>query len=151
MAPSLYSDFKEFLKLLNEYRVEYLLIGGYAVGLHGYVRSTQDMDIWVSASSDNAERLSLALQEFGFPALDVPSSLLAHPDRIFRMGVPPTRIEITTSISGVSFPECRQNRVEMELDGLVVPVISLPCLRRNKKASGRHKDLADLENLPEVE
>ena len=140
-------DFKEFLKLLNSHRVEYLLIGGYAVGYHGYPRPTGDMDVWIAVKPDNAARVARALTDFGFSPEDVPTSLFMEPGRITRMGVPPLRLEIITGISGVKFEECFARRVTAAIDGVEVDLIALDDLRTNKKASGRHKDLNDLEQL----
>jgi len=145
------NDFKEFLKLLRAYEVKYLLIGGYAVGLHGYVRSTNDIDFWVSMTSDNAKRVVEVLKEFGFDVPELSKDLFLKRDQIVRMGVEPVRIEVTTTISGVEFDYCYPERVETTLDDLPVNVINLRDLRINKEASGRLKDLADLENLPKAE
>ncbi|HTX89787.1 MAG TPA: hypothetical protein VMC09_01105 [Anaerolineales bacterium] len=141
-------DFKEFLKLLKEHKVRYLLIGGYAVGYHGYPRATADMDIWVAIQPDNAQKIVSALQEFGFDSSELSAELFLKNDQIIRMGVPPVRLEIITSISGVEFDECYKERVIDNLDGIEVNLISLKHLKVNKKASGRYKDLNDLENLP---
>lgn len=142
------TDFKEFLKLLNERRVEYLLIGGYAVGYHGYPRATADMDIRIAMQPQNAEKLVAALKEFGFDVPELTANLFLKESQIIRMGVPPVRLEITTTISGASFEECYAEKVVDTLDGIKVNLISLKHLKANKKASGRHKDLNDLENLP---
>jgi len=141
-------DFKEFLKLLNVRKIKYLLIGGYAVGYHGYPRATADMDIWIATEPRNATKLVAALKEFGFNIPDLSAELFLQENQIVRMGVPPLRLEITTSISGVAFAECYRSRVVDELDGVQVNLISLKHLKINKKASGRYKDLNDLENLP---
>ena len=141
-------DFKEFLKLLNAHRVEYLLIGGYAVGYFGYPRATVDMDIWIAMNPANAEKIVTVLKEFGFNLPDLSPELFLKEWQIFRLGVPPVRIEIATAISGVNFGECYAERVVAELDGEQVNLISLKNLKINKRASGRHQDLADLENLP---
>jgi predicted nucleotidyltransferase len=141
-------DFKEFLKLLNAHQVEYLLIGGYAVGYHGYPRATADMDIWIAMHRHNAEKVVTILKEFGFDVPELSADLFLKANQIIRMGVPPVRIEIATTISGVRFEECYAGRVVDELDGVEVNLISLKHLKINKKASGRHKDLDDLENLP---
>jgi len=135
------------LKLLKEHDVRYLLIGGYAVGYHGYPRATEDLDIWVAIHPDNAQRLVSVLKIFGFddPAL-TPELFLQKP-KIIRMGFPPMRLEITTSISGVEFDECFQARIVDKLDGVEVSLIDLAHLKQNKKASGRTKDIADLESL----
>ena len=146
--PLLPEDFKEFLKLLDAKKVEYLLIGGYAVGYHGYVRATADMDVWIAAKPDNASRVISALREFGFDVSILSEELLLTPDNILRMGVPPFRLEVLNSISGVSFEECFAERVVDIIDDVEVPIISLRHLKANKKASGRLKDLTDLEHLP---
>jgi hypothetical protein len=136
------------LRLLNAHRVEYLLIGGYAVGYHGYPRATADLDIWVGVHPANADRLVAVLKEFGFDLPDLAPELFLRPWQIIRLGVPPVRIEIATTISGVDFGECYAERVEGILDDVAVNVIGLEHLKRNKKAAGRHQDLADLEHLP---
>jgi predicted nucleotidyltransferase len=141
-------DFKEFLKLLNAHKVEYLLIGGYAVGYFGYPRATADMDIWIAMTPTNAEKIVTVLKEFGFDPPDLSAELFLEEWQIIRMGVPPVRIEICTTISGVNFSECYTERVIGKLDGEQVSLISLRHLKANKKASGRHQDLADLEKLP---
>lgn len=140
-------DFKEFLQLLNAHQVEYLLIGGYAVGYHGYPRATADMDIWIAIQPSNAARVVAALKEFGFDVPELRPELFLQKDQIVRMGVPPVRIEIATTISGVEFEECYQERIIDELDDVQVNLISLKHLKNNKKASGRHRDLDDLEHL----
>ncbi len=141
-------DFKEFLRLLNVHHVEYLLIGGYAVSYHGYPRATADMDIWVAVHPANADRLVTSLREFGFDPADLSPEFFLRPWQIIRLGVPPLRIELATTISGVDFSECHAKRIEDTLDGVPVSLISLADLKVNKKASGRHQDLADLEHLP---
>lgn len=141
-------DFKDFLKLLHTHHVEYLLIGGYAVAFHGYPRATVDMDVWVAISPHNSQQVVSALKEFGFDVPSLRPSLFQQPEQVIRMGLPPLRLEILTSVSGVSFQDCYENRIESEIDGVVVNIISLKHLKENKKHSGRHKDLADLENLP---
>jgi len=141
-------DFKEFLKLLNAHEVEYMLIGGYAVGYHGYPRATADMDIWIAVHPENSQRMVSVLKEFGFDVPKLSHQLFLEDWQIVRLGVPPVRIEIATTISGVDFGECYSERVVNMLDDVEVNLISLKHLKANKKASGRHQDLADLENLP---
>jgi hypothetical protein len=133
------------LKLLNSKRVEYLLIGGYAVGYYGYPRPTGDMDIWIGRERENAKRLVVALEEFGFASS---FEVFLEENKVVRMGVPPFRLEILTTIDGVSFPDCYSERTHVLLDEVEVDLISLRDLKTNKKASGRLKDLSDLENLP---
>jgi hypothetical protein len=133
--------------LLNSHQVEYLLIGGYAVGYHGYPRATADMDLWVAIHEQNAERLVTVLKKFGFNVPELSENLFMKANQIVRMGVPPMRIELLTTISGVSFEECYRERIIDEIDGVEVSIINLRYLRINKRASGRHKDLDDLEHL----
>ena len=147
-TPQLQADFKEFLKLLNSKQVEYLLIGGYAVGYHGYPRATADIDIWIAVNPVNANRVAGVIREFfGSEVEGATPDLFLQENKIARMGVPPFRIEILTSISGVNFDECYAERVAGKIDGVDVNVISLKHLKANKKASGRLKDLSDLEHL----
>jgi len=148
MDQELANDFKEFLRLLRAHRVEYLLIGGWAVGYHGYPRSTDDLDVWIAISPANAERIVKVLSDFGFAVPELSTALFLQPDQIVRMGFEPVRIEVMTSISGVQFDECYRERLETTLDDEPVSLISLRHLKINKKASGRLKDLSDLENLP---
>jgi hypothetical protein len=140
-------DFKELLSLLNKHGVEYLLIGGYAVGYHGYPRATQDMDLWIAISPDNAKRLVTALQEF-IGAADLNPGQFLEEGAIMRMGVPPMRVDIANRISGVSFSDCYARRVVDTIAGVQVSMISLDDLKNNKRSSGRPKDLADLSYLP---
>jgi len=141
-------DFKEFLKLLRDSDVQYLLIGGYAVGFHGYPRATADMDIWVAVSSENASRLVDVFHRFGVKDAGITADIFQEEGKIIRIGVPPMRIEVLMEIDGVTFDECYPARVTAKIDDQEVYVISRKHLRINKQASGRHKDLDDLENLP---
>lgn len=141
------SDFQDFLKLLNAHGVEYLVIGGYAVIYHGYPRATQDLDIWIAIHPENAERVISVLEEFGFGSAELTPEMFLKDSTIVRMGLPPIRIEITTRISGVDFQSSFQERIVEELDGIPVNIINLKDLLVNKKASGRYKDLNDVENL----
>jgi hypothetical protein len=140
-------DFKEFIQSLNDNAVRYLLVGGYAVALHGYPRYTKDLDIWVESTADNATRIIKALKLFGFGSLDLKESDFTTPDQVVQLGYPPSRIDILTSLSGVEFAECYSSRVTEDIDGVPVSFIGLENLKKNKKATGRHQDLADVENL----
>ena len=148
MAKLLPEDFRDFLKLCNQKRVKYLLIGGYAVGYYGYPRATADMDIWVAIHPENANRIVTLLKEFGFDLPELSPQLFLQEKQIIRMGVPPVKLEICTSISGVEFDVCYEARIVAELDGVEVNLIGLNDLKANKKASGRSKDITDLEKLP---
>ncbi len=150
MAMILLPDFKEFLKLLKEHDVRYLLIGGYAVGYHGYARATEDMDIWVAIHPDNAQKLVTTMKAFGLDDPNLTPELFLQKPKIIRMGFPPLRLEITTSISGVEFDDCYQARIVDKIDGVEVNLIDLENLKRNKKASGRTKDIADVEKLGQI-
>jgi len=143
-------DFREFLRLLSEADVQYLLIGGYAVGYHGYPRTTADMDVWVAIAPDNAIKLVAVFHQFGMQDPKVTPALFQKHGKIIRMGLPPMRIEVLTEIDGVDFDECYASRVTAEIDGQTVQIISKEHLRQNKKAAGRHKDLDDLEHLREL-
>ena len=139
-------DFKEFLKSLDAHSARYLLIGGYAVNAFGYVRNTVDMDVWIASDPDNQQRVLQAIRDFAFPA--APGDLLHEPDAMVRMGLPPLRIEVLKKISGVEFEDCWPRRLVIDDDGLQIAFISLEDLKRNKLASGRRKDLLDLDELP---
>ena len=141
-------DFKEFLKLLNAHQVEYLLIGGYAVGYYGHLRATGDIDFWVAINAHNAKSIVSVLHEFGFDMPELTPDLFLEADKIVRMGVPPMRIEILTTISGVQFDDCYLERIEDVWDDVPVKIINLQHLKQNKRASARFKDLDDLEHLP---
>jgi predicted nucleotidyltransferase len=138
-------DFKDFLRLLNSNKVEYLVIGGYAVNYYGFSRATADLDIWIAINPDNAERVARTFREFGFAQAGVDTFL--EPRKVIRIGVPPLRLEILTTISGVEFADCYTRRLQVELDGVPVTLIRLDDLKRNKEASGRLKDRLDLEQL----
>ena len=144
----LHPDFKDFLRLLNSHNVRYLLVGGYAVGYHGYPRATGDMNIWIEMSESNAKMVALAFHDFGMPDEAISESLFLEKNKVIRMGVPPVRLEVITSASGVAFNGCYSNREIIEIDDIMINFISLQDLKKNKRAAGRHKDLEDLEHLP---
>ncbi len=141
------ADFQDFLKLLHSHRVEYLLIGGYAVCYHGYYRNTNDIDFWIAVHSENAKKMATVIKEFGFDVPELSEELFLEKGRVIRMGVEPTRIEILTEISACEFSECYARRTEATIDDIPVYLISLPDLIRNKIKSGRLKDLDDVQHL----
>ena len=147
MGPELPSDFKEFLNLLRSHGVKYLLIGGYAVIYHGFPRATGDMDIWIAVDPENAQRMVDTIRDFEFATPDLTPALFLQDNSMVRMGNVPVRIEILTRVSGVGFEECYRDRIVDRMDGVEVSLISLRDLLANKRASGRHKDLMDLEEL----
>ncbi len=140
-------DFREFIESLNKHNVRYLLIGGYAVALHGHPRYTKDLDIWIWMDNTNAANLLNALKDFGFSSLPLVIEDFLKPDQIVQLGFPPNRIDLMTSPKGIEFNTCYASREEIEIEGLKVNLIDLNNLKINKKATGRHQDLADLENL----
>ena len=140
-------DFREFIESLNRHNVRYLLIGGYAVALHGHPRYTKDLDIWISMDNTNAANLLKALKDFGFSSLSLSVEDFLKPDQIVQLGFPPNRIDLMTSPKGIDFDTCYASREEIEIEGLKVKLIDLNNLKKNKKATGRYQDLADLENL----
>lgn len=141
------TDFKEFLRLLNSVGVEYIVVGGYAVAFHGHPRSTGDLDIWIATSPENVARVRRALTDFGFSAELVASAPLHIGGKVIRMGRPPLRIELLTSVSGVAFDACYHRREAAVVDDVEVAFISRADLLANKRAAGRTQDLADLEAL----
>ncbi len=124
------------------------MVGGYAVVYHGFTRATGDLDVWVGTDPRNAEKLVAALQGFGFGVPELSADLFVKAGSVVRMGVPPLRIEILTTIAGVAFEECYRQRTRDVIDEVEIHLISLSDLKANKRAVGRLKDLNDLENLP---
>ncbi|MEM7791853.1 MAG: DUF6036 family nucleotidyltransferase [Verrucomicrobiota bacterium] len=142
-------DFKDLLSLLNEHTVEYLIVGGWALGVHGYVRATGDMDIWISQSDSNIDQLIKALDAFGVPS-GVEPEFFKETGNAFRIGNPPLRVEIITEATGIDFEESYKNRLLIKADSIQLPFLSYDDLVTNKKASGRLRDQADLEALGEL-
>jgi hypothetical protein len=140
-------DFKEFIRLLNKNDVRYLVIGGYAVALHGYPRYTKDLDIWIDRNPKNAEKIMLALEEFGFGSLDLKATDFLEPNQIIQLGYPPNRIDIITSASGIEFEACFESKLVLKINDLEILFIDLENLKKVKKSTGRLQDLADLEKL----
>lgn len=140
-------DFKEFIQFLNDNYVRYLVVGGYAVALHGHPRYTKDIDIWIEISPENATNLLNALEQFGFGSLGLQLEDFLSQGQIIQLGYPPNRIDLLTSIDGVNFADCYPSRLEINIDNITVSFIDLENLKKNKKASERLQDLADLENL----
>lgn len=140
-------NFRDMLHALSAEGAEYLLVGGYAIGLHGFNRATADIDLWVRRTPENAARVMRALIAFGAPLMDLNETDLMTPRTVFQIGVPPERIDILTSISGVEFDEAWPHRMTCVLDGIEVAVLGRVALVQNKKSSGRPKDLIDLDWL----
>lgn len=140
-------DWRDFLSALEACGVEYMLVGGLALAVHGHVRYTKDMDIWFRGSEPNAARLIEALRMFGFPDIDVQASAFCKPRSMLVLGKEPNTIELINFADGVDFDACYPRRIMVPLDGVQVAVIALDDLRTNKRAVGRLQDLADLEHL----
>lgn len=136
-------DFRDMLSALNAEHVEFLLVGAYALAAHGLPRATGDMDVWIRCSDENAQCVWRALQRFGAPLAELTLDDLKTPDTVFQIGVAPRRIDILTSIDGVEFDEAWPQRMIIEVEGQTFAVLSRVHLLRNKKASGRPRDLAD--------
>ncbi len=145
-------DFKDFILCLNKYAVEYMLVGGYAVIIRGYSRSTGDMDIWVNKTESNFHNLQQAIVEFGMPSAAImKEKFFSTAYDVFSFGKPPYAIEVMTAVKGLIFHSVFNNSTIEVVDGIPVRVIHLNQLIEAKKAAGRNKDLNDLENLPDVE
>ena len=140
-------DFREFFQSLNEHNVRYLVIGGYAVAFHGHPRYTKDIDVWIEADKTNAEKLIDALRAFGFGSLGLEAEDFLDPDEIIQLGYPPNRIDLLTALKGVDFDTCYASRIVVEIQDTSVNFIDLENLKKNKRATGRLQDLADLEQL----
>jgi predicted nucleotidyltransferase len=140
-------DFREFLQSLNDNGVRYLVIGGYAVAFHGHPRYTKDLDVWIALDAENAANMVKALAQFGFASLGLKEEDFLVADQIVQLGYPPKRIDVLVTLAGVDFETCYAARVQTDEDGLSINFIDLESLKRNKRAAGRHQDLADLENL----
>ncbi len=132
---------------MNCNHVRYLVIGGYAVALHGYPRYTKDIDVWLEISPENAAKIVKALEQFGFGSLGLQANDFLVPDQIIQLGYPPNRIDLLTTPAGIDFENCYASRVQVVIDNITVNFIDLDNLKKNKKATGRLQDLADLENL----
>ena len=140
------SDFKEFAALLAAHGVEYLVVGGYALAAHGHPRYTGDIDFWIAPEPDNIARLLAVLAEFGFGSLGLSAADFTA-DSVIQLGHPPRRIDLLTGIDGVAFADCWQRRETVQMDGLALNIIGLEDFKANKRATGRLKDLADLQAL----
>lgn len=140
-------DFIDILSAFSDEKVEYMVVGGYALAFHGYVRGTGDIDLWIRISDENAERVWKALQTFGAPLFDLTLDDLKTPGTVFQMGMPPNRIDIITTIKGVEFDEAWANRELVNTHELTIAIVGKPDLLRNKLKMNRAKDLGDIRWL----
>ena len=141
-------DFVEMLSALCEAGVEFLVVGAHALAAHGAPRATGDLDIWIRATTENAMRVLQALGHFGAPLFDLTADDLVQPDTVFQIGLPPSRIDLLSSVSGLEFSEAWVNRIEITIGDLQIPVIGRADFVKNKKAADRDKDRSDLALLP---
>jgi len=142
-------DFRELLALFNECGVDYMIVGGYALAYHGAPRFTGDLDLWVRPDRGNADRILVALDRFGFGSLGLKASDFTEPDNVIQLGFPPVRVDIMTSLTGLTWDDAAAHRVEGEYGDLRVPFIGRDQFVANKRALGRARDLADLEAIGE--
>lgn len=143
----LHRDLKEFLSALNAAEVRYLITGGVAVGAHGHPRYTKDIDVWVDSERGNAERVVQAIDDFGFGSLGIVIDDFCDPARVLQLGYAPNRIDLLTFATGLEFASAWERRIESEIDGVPVNLVSLRDLEANKRATGRLQDVADLRKL----
>ena len=141
------SDFKEFVALLNENDVKYLIVGGYALALHGHPRYTKDLDIWIEMSPENADKIMKALEKFGLASLELKPEDFLEKNQIIQLGYPPNRIDLLTALKDVEFDECYATRVQVTIQNIKINFIDIDNLKKNKLATGRLQDLADVEKL----
>ncbi len=140
-------NFKEFIKLLNANDVKYLVVGGFAVAYHGYPRYTKDIDFWIWANPDNADKVLKTVSDFGFGSLGLMKADLLNEDNIIQLGYEPNRIDITTNLDGVNFETCYDQKLETTFEGIPVNFINLKDLIKNKLSTGRLKDKVDAQTL----
>ncbi len=143
----LQKDLKEFIELLNSLKIDFVVVGAHAVAFHGYPRFTGDIDLFVRPSAENAGQLTKALHSFGFPVLSDFENTFTQPEKVIQLGRAPNRIDLLTSISGVTFDEAWDDSIITKLDEIPVRILGLKMLLKNKEASGRVKDLADIEGI----
>jgi predicted nucleotidyltransferase len=140
-------DFEDFVALLNRHEVDYMIVGGYALAFHGKPRHTGDLDIWIEISDDNALKMLNTISEFGMGSLGMQKEDFLQKGIITQIGYPPLRIDILNEIDGVNFKEAYANKLIIDVDGLQVNYIGLDDLIKNKKVSGRHQDISDVNEL----
>ncbi|MDQ3020774.1 MAG: nucleotidyltransferase [Bacteroidota bacterium] len=143
----LHQDYREFIELLNENNADYLIVGAFAMAFHGHPRNTGDIDFWIRNNNLNAGKVFNVIKNFGFPINEISERDFTSSDLIFQIGYPPVRIDILTSVEALNFDESFKNKEVKTIDGLNVNFLNLEDLKINKKAVGRKKDIADLEQL----
>jgi predicted nucleotidyltransferase len=147
---NLEKDFEDFVKLLNDYQVDYMIVGGYALAFHGKPRHTGDLDIWIAISDVNAEKMTNVIRDFGMASLKLQMEDFLQAGLITQIGYPPLRIDILNEIDGITFEEAYQNKAIIDIDGLNINYIGLEDLIKNKISSGRHQDISDVVALRKI-
>ena len=145
------SDFRDILSAFCAEKVEFMLVGAYAVAAHGLPRATGDIDLWIKCSDENAQRVWAALSKFGAPLENLSKQDLLTPETVIQLGVTPRRIDIMTQITGVDYDEAEPRKVFVDLEGIRVPIIGLSHLLQNKAAVGRPQDKADVARLEQIQ
>jgi len=144
-------DYKEMLQSLLRNEVRFLIVGAYAMAAYGYPRATGDFDIWVDNYEENSDKLYKALSDFGAPLDNITPKTFSQKDIVFQIGLAPWRIDILTDIDGINFTEAYESKQDIKLDGLVLPFISKDNLIKNKKSTGRDRDIIDAQFLEDIE
>lgn len=145
----MHQDFLDLLRAFIDRKVRFLVVGAYALGVHGRPRATGDLDVWVDPTPENAAKIMEALDAFGAPSEQVTADDFSRPGIVFQMGLPPVRIDVLTELSGLTFAEAWPGRTQAAFGPLAVDVIGREAFIRNKQATGRARDLGDLEALGE--
>jgi len=145
----MHQDFLDLLRAFIDRNVRFLIVGAYALGVHGRPRATGDLDVWVDPTPDNAAKIMLALEQFGAPAGHVTAEDFSRPGIVFQMGLPPLRIDVLTELSGLTFEEAWPTRTRANFGPLTVDVLGREAFIKNKRATGRARDLGDIEALGE--
>ncbi|MCP4763914.1 MAG: hypothetical protein GY870_19235 [archaeon] len=140
-------DYKEMLEYLLEEEVKFILVGAYALGVHGYPRATGDIDIWVKSEIENSIKIYSALTKFGAPISKIKEDEFCQVGTVFQIGVAPRRIDIITTLDGVEFDEADRDKIIVKVENMNIPVLSIEMLIKNKMSTGREKDLLDVKLL----
>ena len=142
-------DFLDLLRAFIDRDVRFLIVGAYALAVHGRPRATGDLDVWVDATPENAAKIMVALEQFGVPTAQVRAEDFSRPGIVFQMGLPPVRIDVLTELSGLTFSEAWPTRTQAAFGPIIVDVIGREAFIKNKRATGRARDLGDIESLGE--
>ena len=143
-------DYKEMLQILLDNEIKFLIVGAYAMGIYGYPRATGDIDIWVLTSAENSDKIFKALKQFGAPVQQINDKTFTEQGIIFQIGIAPRRIDIITQIDGVDFDKAYENRQEIVIENMRIPVVSREDLINNKESTGREKDALDAKELRKI-